>query len=144
MPTKGSCLNIIRSGSNIWTVTSITPSKAEFLYYTLAGLHWIISCTFRSACPPERRYWPFLIGARCLNNEYYVLKLKNIWWKSQQSTMIRIVRLVVLMGSSGLSNRLIRCILYLSEQLLDRHIWCKRMPHQRESIAYGLQIILWI
>ena len=42
-------------------------------------------------------------------------------------------------GSSGLSNRLIRCILFLLKQLLDVHIWCKRiMLHQIESIAYGL------
>jgi len=36
-------------------------------------------------------------------------------------------------------NRLIWCILYLSEQLLDLHIWCEEiMLHQIESIAYGL------
>jgi hypothetical protein len=48
------------------------------------------------------------------------------------------VGLIVLMGSSGLSNRLIKCILYLAEQLLDLHIWGKRIIlHQIESIAYG-------
>ena len=66
------------------------------------------------------------------------------WW-FQQSTKIRMVGLIMLMGSSGLSNRLIRCILYLSEQFLYLHIRCERvMLHQLESIAYGLQIIIWI
>jgi len=142
MPTKGSCLNIITSGSNIWTATSITPSKAEFilfLYYTSAGLHRIRSSNFRSVCPPENRYPPSLRGARRPNNGYHVLNLKNMQWRFQQSTKIHMVGLTVFTGSSGLSNRLIRCISYLSEQLLDLHIWCERiMLQQIESIAYGL------
>ena len=142
MPTKGSCLNLITSGSNIRTVTLITPSKAELLlllYYSSAGLHWIRSSNFRSACLLENRYPPSLRGARRPNNGYYVLNLKNMRWWFQQSTKIRMVGLTVLTGSSGLSNRLIRCILYLSEQLLDLHIWCERiMLHQIESITYGL------
>ena len=48
------------------------------------------------------------------------------------------VGLIVLTDSSGLSNRLIRCILFLSEQLLDWHIWCERMLHLIELIAYDL------
>jgi len=82
MPTNGSCINLIRSGSNIRTVTSITPSKAVFLffkYYTSAGLHRIRSSNFRSSCPPEKHYWPFLPGARRLNNESSILNLNNMW-----------------------------------------------------------------
>jgi hypothetical protein len=147
MPTKGSCLNIIWSGSNIQTVTSITPSNAKFflfLYYTLAGLRHIRCSNFRSACPLEQQYLPFLNGAWRLNNGHYVLKFKNLQWWFQQSTKIRMVGLIVLTGSSGLSNRLIWCILFLWEQLLDRHIWWERMLHQIGSIAYGLQITMWI
>ena len=83
MPAKGSCLNLIASRSNIRKVTSITPSKAVLLlllYYTLAGFHQMRSCNFRSACPPEKRYRPFLRGARILSTGYYVLNLKNMRW----------------------------------------------------------------
>jgi hypothetical protein len=41
-----------------WTVTSITPSKAEFLlflYYTSDGLHGMSSSNFGSSCLPENR-----------------------------------------------------------------------------------------
>jgi len=146
MPTKGSCLNLITSGSNIRTVTSITPSKAEFvlfLYYTLAGLHQIRSSNFGSTCPSETRYQPVLKGVGRLNDVYYVLKFRNIQWWFEQRTKIHMVGLIVLTGSSRLSNRLIWCILFLSEQLLDRHIWCERMLHQIGLIAYGLEIIMW-
>jgi len=37
------------------------------------------------------------------------------------------VGLIGLTGSSGLSNRWTGCILYQLEQLLDRHIWCRRL-----------------
>jgi hypothetical protein len=83
MPTKGSCLNLITSGFNIPKVTSITPSKAEFLlflYYTVGGFHRIRSSNDRSACPPGKRYLPFLHGARRLSNGYYILKFKNMQW----------------------------------------------------------------
>jgi hypothetical protein len=81
MATKKSCLNLITAGCNIWTVTSVTPSNAEFLlllYYTSAGLHQIISSNFRSTCPPEEQYPPSVRGGRRPNNEYYVLNLKNM------------------------------------------------------------------
>jgi len=118
MPTKGSCLNLITSGSSIRKVkrmTSITPSKHEFLlflYYTSAGPHRITSSNFRSTCHLGKHYWPFLRGARWLNNGYYVLLLKNMRWWFQQSSKIFKVGLIVLTGSSGLSNKWIRCILY--------------------------------
>jgi len=60
MQTKGSCLNLISSGFNVWRVkgmTSISSSKAEFLlslYYTLAGLHRLRSSNVRSAYQPEK------------------------------------------------------------------------------------------
>jgi len=69
MPTKGSCLNLITFGSNIQTVTLITPSKAMFLLflqYTFDGLHQIRPSNFRYTCQPEKRYWLFLWGARRL------------------------------------------------------------------------------
>ena len=142
MPTNGSCMNLITSRSTIRTVTSITPFKAEFLpflEYTPAGLHRIRSSNPRISCPPEKQYRPSLSGARRPINGYYVLNLKNMRWWFQQCRRIRMVGLILLMGSSGLSNGLIRCILYLSEQLFDQHICCERiMLHQIESIAYGL------
>jgi len=141
MATKGSCLNLITAGSIIQTVTLITPSKAMFLVfldYTLAGLHWIKSSCFRSAWPSEKWCGPFLWGARRLSNGYYFLKHKNMGWWCQQDTKIRIVGLIVSTLSSGLSNTLIWCILYLSEQLLAWHIWWEGMLHQIESTAYGL------
>jgi len=52
MPTKGLCLNLITSGSNLWKVTYITPSQARFLvflYSTLSQLRRIRSTNFRSA-----------------------------------------------------------------------------------------------
>jgi len=132
MPIKWSCQNLITSGSNLRTVTLITPSKAEFhlfLYYTLDGHYWISSSNFRSAYPPDKRYRPFLGGATWVMKGYYVLKLKNMRWWVQQSTKICMVGLIVLMSSSRLKNRLIRCLLHQSEQLLDRHIWCSRGLH---------------
>jgi len=99
---------------------------------------------YRSTYKLEKRYWPFLWGASRLNNRYYVLNLKNKWWWLQQRTKIHMVELILLTGSSGLSNSLIKWILYLSKQLLEWHIWCKRIIHQIESIAYGLYIIIWI
>ena len=147
MPTKGSCLNIITSGHNIRTVTSITLSKAEFLlflYYTSAGPHQIRSSSLSSPCPLDKWYRPVLRGARRLNNGYYILKLKNMRWWFYHSTKINIVCLIVLTGSSGLSNRLIRPILKLLEQLLDQHIWSESMLHQTETIVYGLEILMWI
>jgi len=141
MPTTGSCLNLVTSGSNEQRVTTITPSKALFrllLYYTLTGLCWIKSSKFTSPCPPEKLYPPFLNGARRLNNGYYVLKSKNMQWWLHQCTKLCMVGLIVLMGSSGLSNRLICCVFYLLERLLDQHIQRKRILHQTGSIAYGL------
>jgi hypothetical protein len=142
MPTKRSCLNVITAGSNIWTVTLITLSNTEFrlfLYYSSAGLHRIRSSNFWSVSPPENPYPRSLRGARRPINGYYDLNLKNMRWWFLQSTKIRMVGLIVLMRSFGLSNRLIRCILYLSEQLFNLHIWSERiMLHQIESIAYGL------
>jgi len=76
MPTKGSCLKLIPSGFSICKVkrmTLITPSKNRFLlflYYTSAGLHQIKSSNFRSTCKSGKEYWPFLRGARRLNNGY--------------------------------------------------------------------------
>jgi len=141
IPSKGSRLNLLTSGSNIQTVTSITPSKAKFLlflYCTVPGLNWIRSFNVRSICQPEKRYWPELNWPRWLNNGYYMLKLEKMRWWFQQSTMIRNFGLIDFMDSSRFSNRLVRCILYLSEQLWDWHIWFERMLHQIESIAYGL------
>jgi len=148
MPTNGSYLNLKISGSNIRTVTLITPSKAEFflfLHYSSAELDQIRSPDFRSVCPPENQYPPSQRGATRPDNGYCVLNIKNMRWWFQQRTNICMVGLIVLMGSSRLSNRLIWRIMYLSEQLLDLHIWWVRiMLHQIESIAYGLEIIMWI
>src|SRR5882757_2334639 len=75
MPTKGSCLNLITFGSNIRTVTSITPSKAEFLlflYYTSAGLHQIRSSNFTSACPLENPISTF--SKRCKKTQQWILR----------------------------------------------------------------------
>jgi len=141
MPTKGSCLNLITSGSNIRKLTSIKPSNAVsllFLYYTWAGLNRITSSDSRSACHQEKWYRPFLRGVRRPNNGYCILKLKNLRSWFQHSSNIHMVGLIVLTCSCGLSNRLIRCIMYLSEQVLDRPITCERMLHLIESIAYGL------
>ena len=126
MPTKGSYLNLITSGSNIWTFTSITPSITMLLlfqYYTLAELHGITSSNFRSACPLENHYQPFQRGVRILNNIYYVLKLRNMRWWFQQRTKIHMVGLIVLMSSFRYSNTLIQCILFQLEQLFERQIW---------------------
>jgi len=148
MPTKGSCLKLMRSGSSIHKVrrmTLITPSKVEFLvflYYTSAGLLRIRSFNSRSTCQPGKHYWPFTRGARRLNNGYYVLKLKNTQWWFQHSSMILMVGLIVLMCSSRISNKWTRCILYLLERLLDQPISCWRMLHWAASIAYGLYIIM--
>jgi len=147
MPTKGSCLNLITSGSSIQKVTSITPSKAQFLlvlYYTLAGYCLIRSSNVRSISPSNIQPRSLLNGARRFNHWYYVLKFNNMQWWFHQSAKIRMVGLLVLMGSSRLSNWLSCCILCLLEQLLNRHIWCERMLHQIRSIPYGLQIIMWI
>jgi len=143
MPTKGSCLKLITSGSSICKVkrmTSTTASKDEFLvflYYTAAGLHQIRSSNIRSACQPGKQNQPFLRSARRLNDGYYILKLKNTQWWFQQSSKIFIVGLIVLTGSSGSSNRRIKCILYALEQYLDWHIWCWRMLHRAALLAYG-------
>jgi len=123
-------------------MTLITPSNAEFfhsLYNCVAGLHQIRSSNFRSACPPETTYQPSLRGARRLINGYYVHKLENL-----QSIQFGMLGLLVLTASSWMSKRLSKCILYLSEQLLDGHIWWERMLQKIESIPYGLQIITWI
>jgi len=94
MPTKGSCLNLITSGSKIQTVTSKKLSRAEFLLlqdYTSPGLHQIRSSNVRSSCPPESRYQLIPSGATRLTNGYYVLNLKNVWWwfqKVQISTLL--------------------------------------------------------
>jgi len=45
-------------------------------------------------------------------------------------------------ASSRLLNRLIWCVVYQSEQLLDQHIWYERMLYQIHSIAYGSSIIM--
>lgn len=119
-------------------VTLITPSKAEFilfLYHALAGLCKIRSSNLRSLCLCEIQYWPFPPGAWRLNNGYWVLRFKNMQWWFQQCTMICLVELIVQKDSSGLSNRLIRRILYLLEQLFDRHICYKRMLYQLGSIV---------
>jgi len=110
----------------------------SFQYYTSAGLLRIRSSNLRSPCPLEIPYWSSLSGAKWLNNEYYILKLKNMQWWFEYSTTICMVGLIVLTGSSGLSNSLIRYILFLLEKLLNWHIWCKKMLHQLQSIAYGL------
>lgn len=52
--------------------------------------------------------------------------------------------LIVFTGSSGFSNRLIRCILYLLWQLVDWHIGGERMLHQIKLIGYGVLIIICI
>ena len=141
MPTKESYLNLITSMFNIWKVTSITPSKAEFrllLNYSLVGLHWIRSSNVSSTGPRETQCRFFLTGAIRLNNGYYIVKFKNMQWWFQQSTKICMVGLIVLTGLSELLNRLIWCILNLLEQMLDWHIWYERMLHQMGSIAYAL------
>jgi hypothetical protein len=127
-------------------VTLMTPSQAVFpglLFYTLAGLCRIRSFKFMSSWLLEKWYGPSLSGARTLNNLYYVLKLMNIWWCLQQSSKICIVGILVLTGSSGLSKGLKLFIMYLAEQLLDRHTWYVRMLDQIESKSYGLLIIFW-
>ena len=150
MPTNGSRLKLISSGSSIPKVkrmTSTTPSKDEFhhfVYYTSAGLHRIRSSNFRSACQPEIHYQPFWKDARRFNSGYDVHKLKNMWCWLQQNTKIYTFGLIVLMGSSKLSNRLIRCILYPSEQSLNWYILSERMLHQIELIVYALNAIKWI
>jgi len=147
MPTKGSYLKLITSGSSIRKVkgmTSITPSKDEFLSfldYTSDGCYRIRSSNFSSACRPGTQYWHFLRVAKRLNNGYYILKFKNTQWWFQQSSKIVIVGLIVLTGSSGLSNRQIWCIIYPFKRLLDQHIWCGRMLQWAVSIADGFQII---
>jgi len=81
MPTKGSCLNLITSRSNVRTLTLITVPKAVFLlflYYTCAGLHGIGSSNMRSYCPLGKRYLPFSRGAKILHNWFYIPKLKNM------------------------------------------------------------------
>jgi len=144
MTTKGSCQKLIKSESSICKVkrmTLITPSKDEFLlflYYTSAGLHQFRSANFRSPCQLGKRYQLFLRGARRLNNGYDVLNIKSTWWWFQQSWKMFMIGLIVLTGSSGLSNRQIRCILYPLEQQLDWHIWCGRMLQRLASIAHGL------
>jgi len=150
MPAKGLCLNLITSGSNIWNMEGmilITPFKTEFLhflYYSSTGLHRIRSSNFRSACQPEIHYQPFWKDARRFNSGYDVHKLKNMWCWLQQNTKIYTFGLIVLMGSSKLSNRLIRCILYPSEQSLNWYILSERMLHQIELIVYALNAIKWI
>jgi len=144
MPTNGSCLKVITSGSSIRKVkkmTSITPSKDAFLlllYYTSAGLDRIRSSNVRSARPPEKHYPPFRRSARILSNGYYILKVKNMRWWLQKSSMILMVGLIGLTGSFGLKNKWIRCILYPLEQELDWRIQCGRMLPPAASIAYGL------
>ena len=150
MPTKGSCLQLITSGSTMWRVkrmTSITPSKDQFLLslcYTSAGLHHIRSFNISRACPAENQYRPVLWGASSFTSGCHVLKLNKMWWWLLQRTKIHIVGLIMLTGSSGLSNRLIQCILSLVEQLLDRHILSEIMLHKVESRMSGLYIIMWI
>jgi len=112
--------------------------------YTLAGLPGIRPSNFCSAYWPDTQCWPFPRGVRRLINGYYILKLKNMRWWVQQSPKICIVGLAVLTSSSRCSNWVICCILFLSEQLLDQYIQSKRMVHQTEVIAYGLEIIKWI
>jgi hypothetical protein len=61
----------------------------------------------------------FLRDASWLNNGYYILKFKTTQWWLQQNIKIRMVRLIVLTGSLRLPNRLLTCILYLSEQVFN-------------------------
>jgi len=144
MPTKRSCLKLITSGFStrkVQRMTSITSSEDEFLlfvYYTSAGLHRIWSSNFKSACELGKQYRPFLRGAQRLNNGYYILTFKNMQRWFELSSKIFMVGLIVLTGASRLSNRQIRCILYLFEQQLDQHSWCGWMWQQAASIAYGL------
>jgi len=146
MPTKGSCLKLTTSGSSVRTLkrmTSITLSKDQFLLfgcYTSAGLPWNKSSNFRSARQPGYKHWPFLRGPRTLNNGYYILKLKNTRWSFQWSIKTYMVGLIGLTGSSGLSNRWIRFVLYLLDQYLGQHMWCGRRLHWVAMIAYGLWI----
>ena len=137
---------IMPESHNIWvpytgsdldnTFQGLVPS-VPVLYFSWTPPHQNLQ--FQEHLPARNPYRPPLRGARRPNNGNYVLNLKNMLWWFQQSTKICMVGLVVLTGSSGLSNRLIRCILYLSEQLLDLHIWCGSiLLHQIESIAYGL------
>jgi hypothetical protein len=147
MPDKAACLNLIISESDMWKIPSITPAKTEFLFfqcYTLARHLWTRSIMFRSACPSHDRYRPFVRDARIINIGYYVLMLKIIRWWFQQNSNICIDELIALMGRSGLSYRLMRCTLYLFEQMLDRHIWWKWILHQIWLGAYGVWIIMWM
>jgi len=147
MPTKGLGLNLTTSGSNIQKVNSRTPSEAEFLLflcYTRARFPRIGSSNFRTACPSEKQYWPFQNNARKPNNGYYICKFRNMQRWFQHSTKIHMDGRIVLMGSSELLNRVIWCLMNRLEKLLDQHIWCDRMLHQIGSIAYCLQIIMWI
>jgi hypothetical protein len=150
MPTKGSCLKLITSGfriSKVKRITSKIPSKDKFLlflYYTSAGLHCIRSCNFTSIFRPGKIHHPFPRGARTHNNGYYVFKLNNTRWWFQLTTKIFVVGLIVLMGSSWLSNRWIRCIVYILQQQWDHNIWCVRILQCKALIAYGLWIIMLI
>jgi len=84
------------------------------LYFSSTPPNHILE--FQKCFQPGKQYWPFLSGARSLSNGYYVLNLKNTRWWFQRSTKIFMVGLIVLTGSSGLSNKRIWCILYLLEQ----------------------------
>ena len=141
MPFTGSGLNLITFSSDMWKANLMTASKAELLlfwYFTSVG-HQRMRCSeFRSSLVPGTHYRAFLRGARRLNDGYYIFKLKKMQRRFQQCSKICMVGLIVLTGSSGLSNRLIWCIQYLSELLLDQQIWCEWMLHQIGSIAYGL------
>ena len=75
------------------------------LYFCWTPLNQILQ--FQRRLPAGNMILTFSKGARELNNGYYVLKVNNIWWGFQQSTKIRMVGLIVLTGSSRLSNRLI-------------------------------------
>jgi len=147
MRMKGLCLNFKTCGSNIQKVTLITPSKVKFhliQYYIITELHPIRQSYFSSPGPPDIPSCPFLKGVWRFKSGYFILKPKIIQLWFRQCTQIGIVGLMVLAGSAGLSNRVIRCIVYLLHQLLYKHIWCERMLYQIQSLVYGLSIILWI
>jgi len=132
---------------NVKKMSSIILSRDKIIvivYSILVGLHTIRSNDFRNACWPEKPYQHFSWGARRLNNGNYILNLQiKLYW-FQQSTIISMVGLNVLMGSSKLSWRLRRSIVYCFEKLFDQYISSRIIQHQVALITYGLLKIIWI
>jgi len=99
MPTKGSCLKLLTSGSSkckVKRMTLITPSKIEFLvfpYYTSAGLRRIRSSNFRNSCQPGKAILTF--SKRCKITQQWVLHPQ-----AQEYTVVRPTKCKDLHGSA--------------------------------------------